>query len=133
MFTVFVMLQVFNMLNARKINDEVNIFSGIGDNSMFLVIWIGIFIVQILITQFTADVFMVCRDGLTVTQWIICLVLGLSSWVIDTIIKFVPDTLCPELGNKRKHLEGEERGGVMALRKNYTKSLSRRMPSQNLD
>jgi len=130
-FTVFVMLQVFNMLNARKINDEVNIFSGMGDNSMFLLIWVGIFVVQILITQFTADVFMVCREGLTITQWIFCLVLGLSSWVVDLIIKFIPDTLCPELGNKRKHLEGDERGGVMALRKNYTKSLSRRMPSQN--
>jgi P-type Ca2+ transporter type 2B len=132
-FTVFVMLQVFNMLNARKINDEPNIFSGIGDNSMFLVIWIGIFIIQILITQFTADVFMVCRHGLTLTQWAICLTLGLSTWLVDFIIKFIPDSLCPELGKKRRHIEGDERGGVMALRKNYTKSLSRRMPSRNFD
>ena len=131
--TVFVMLQLFNMLNARKINDEPNIFSGIGDNPMFFAIWVGIFIIQILITQFTADVFMVCRQGLTLTQWAICLGLGLSTWVVDFLIKFVPDTMCPELGKKRRHIEGEERGGVMALRKNYTRSLSRRMPSRNLD
>lgn len=132
-FTVFVMLQVFNMLNARKINDEPNIFAGIGDNSMFLVIWIGIFVIQILITQFTADVFMVNRQGLTLTQWTICLVLGLSVWIVDYIIKFVPDSMCPELGKKRKHIEGEERGGVMNLRRGLSRSLSLRMPSQNLD
>lgn len=130
-FTVFVMLQVFNMLNARKINDEPNIFAGMGDNAMFLLIWVGIFIIQVLITQFTADVFMVCREGLTPTQWAICLGLGFSSWVVDYIIKFIPDSMCPELGSKRRHIEGEERGGVMSLRKNMSRSLSLRMPSQS--
>jgi Ca2+ transporting ATPase len=132
-FTVFVMLQVFNMLNARKINDEKNIFKGMTDNSMFLFIWIGIFVIQILITQFTADVFMVNRQGLTMTQWIFCLSIGISSWLVSFLIKFLPDTLCPEIGNKRKHIEGDERGGVMALRKNMSRSLSVRMPSQNYD
>lgn len=131
-FTVFVMLQVFNMLNARKINDEPNIFSGIGDNSMFLVIWIGIFIIQVLITQFTADIFQVCRDGLTTSQWIICLSIGFSAWIVDFLIKFVPDTLCPELGKKQRHID-EEAHGVMALRRGYSKQLSKRMPSQNFD
>ena len=132
-FTVFVMLQVFNMLNARKINDELNICGGVFDNAMFLFIWIGIFIIQILITQFTADVFMVHRDGLTYIQWTICMSLGLSAWVVDFIIKFIPDELCPELGNKRKAIEGDERGGVMKLRRNMSRSLSIRMPSQKFD
>ena len=130
-FTVFVMMQVFNMLNARKINDEINIFAGMGDNPMFLMIWIGIFVVQVFITQFTADIFMVNREGLTLTQWIICMTLGLSSWVVDLLIKFIPDSLCPELGKKRKHIDDEI--GVMSLRRGYSKQLSRRMPSQKFD
>lgn len=131
-FTVFVMLQVFNMLNARKINDEINIFSGMFDNTMFLVIWIGIFIVQIIITQFTADVFQVHREGLTIGQWILCLSLGISTWVVSLLIKFIPDTLCPELGKKRKSFE-DGTSGVMSLRRGLSKQLSRRMPSQNYD
>ena len=131
-FTVFVMLQFFNMLNARKINDEHNIFAGIGDNTMFLVIWLGIFIVQVWITQFTADVFQVARGGLSMTQWIICLWIGFSSWVVDFAIKFVPDTLCPELGKKRKTID-EEHMGLMNLRRGYSKKLSMRMPSQSFD
>ena len=38
-FNVFVVLQIFNMLNARKINDELNIFDGILSNVMYIVIW----------------------------------------------------------------------------------------------
>lgn len=131
-FTTFVMLQVFNMLNARKINDEKNIFVGMSKNPMFLAIWIGIFVVQVLITQFTADIFQVNRDGLTLIQWSICLLLGLSSWLVSFLIKFVPDTMCPELGKERKVFE-EEPSGVMSLRRGLSKQLSRRMPSQKYD
>ena len=129
-FTVFVMIQVFNMLCARKINDEKNIFSGMTDNPMFLTIWVAIFIIQVFITQFTADVFQVNRHGLTLVQWGICLALGLSAWVVSYIAKFIPDTLCPELGKKRKHIE-DETSGVLGLRRGLSRQLSRRMPSQN--
>ena len=60
-FTAFVFMQVFNMINARKINDELNPFSGIFGNSMFIIIWVIIFIVQILLSQFTQDIFKVAR------------------------------------------------------------------------
>eukprot|EP00343_Euplotes_focardii_P011620 CAMPEP_0205832224 /NCGR_PEP_ID=MMETSP0206-20130828/46399_1 /ASSEMBLY_ACC=CAM_ASM_000279 /TAXON_ID=36767 /ORGANISM="Euplotes focardii, Strain TN1" /LENGTH=239 /DNA_ID=CAMNT_0053137571 /DNA_START=191 /DNA_END=910 /DNA_ORIENTATION=- len=129
-FTVFVMLQVFNMLNARKINDETNIFSGMFDNPMFLTIWVAIFVVQIFITQFTADVFQVHRGGLTLIQWAFCLAIGLSAWLVSFITKFIPDTLCPELGKKRKHIDAET-NGVLGLRRGFSRQLSKRMPSQN--
>jgi len=38
-FNIFVWLQVFNMLAARKINDELNIFSGVFTNPMFCGVW----------------------------------------------------------------------------------------------
>lgn len=43
-FNVFVMLQVFNFMNARKIEDEKNVFSGLERNWMFLAIVGGIII-----------------------------------------------------------------------------------------
>lgn len=60
-FTAFVMMQVFNMINARKIHDEKKIWEGLLGNKMFVIIWIVIFIVQILLSQFTADLFKCAR------------------------------------------------------------------------
>jgi magnesium-transporting ATPase (P-type) len=48
-FNVFVWLQVFNMLCARKINDEINIFSGVGTNGMFMGVLVLIAGLQLLI------------------------------------------------------------------------------------
>lgn len=69
-FNSFVFMQIFNMINARKINDEINIFKGIFHNSMFLIIIVSISVVQVLIVQFTQDVFEVSRDGLYWGQWL---------------------------------------------------------------
>lgn len=101
-FTAFVLMQIFNMLNARKINDEFNIFSGIHKNTMFIVIWITILILQILITQFTQDVFVVARDGLFWFHWLLCFIFGISVLPVDALIKLLPDSLCPEIGKKKK-------------------------------
>lgn len=49
-FTTFVILQQFNMLCARKIHDEKNIFTGMCDNWVFIAVWLGIVGLQILIT-----------------------------------------------------------------------------------
>lgn len=37
-FNLFVWLQIFNMLCARKINDEFNIFDGIETNALFALV-----------------------------------------------------------------------------------------------
>jgi len=39
-FTAFVLMQIFNMIPARKIDDEWNIFEGICRNWIFLTIWV---------------------------------------------------------------------------------------------
>ena len=67
-FHVFVLLQIFNMLNARKINDEKNILEGVCKNSMFVFVWVTILVVQVVIAQFTGLPFACCRAGLTGTQ-----------------------------------------------------------------
>ncbi len=70
-FNAFVFMQIFNMVCARKINDEFNIFEGIHHNPIFLVILAIIAVVQILIVQLTQDVFQVARKGLHWHQWIV--------------------------------------------------------------
>lgn len=99
-FNVFVWMQVFNMINARKIHDEVNIFKGIHRNMLFILIWVIIAGFQFVIAQYTGKIFEVSPDGLNGQQWMISIVLGLGTFIIDLILKFVPDSLCPELGKK---------------------------------
>lgn len=42
-FNIFVIMQIFNLINARKIYDEPNVFEGIHKNWMFLAVFFGIF------------------------------------------------------------------------------------------
>lgn len=99
-FNLFVFMQIFNMICARKINDEINIFSGILSNPAFGVVWTIIVIVQILCCQLFGRFVSVHVNGLTGTQWIYCLVISLITFPINLILKFVPDTLCPVLGEE---------------------------------
>jgi hypothetical protein len=48
-FNIFTVMQIFNLVNARKINDEKNIFEGIQKNWMFLLVWFGIALGQVII------------------------------------------------------------------------------------
>ena len=94
-FNIFVVLQIFNMINAKKINDELNIFSGFFTNPLFLLVFTSIIGGQIIIVQFTGIVFECCYGGLPLLHWGIAVVLGFLSWIWCLILKFVPDTICP--------------------------------------
>jgi Ca2+ transporting ATPase len=46
-FNAFVMMTLFNEINARKIHGQRNVFAGLHTNYMFLIIWVGTFIGQV--------------------------------------------------------------------------------------
>ena len=46
-FNTFVMMTLFNEINARKIHGQRNVFSGLFTNQVFVVIWIGTFAAQV--------------------------------------------------------------------------------------
>lgn len=51
-FQVFVFLQIFNLINARKIDEEeMNVFAGIFDNCMFSVVLVLTTSVQIALVE----------------------------------------------------------------------------------
>ena len=77
-FNVFVMLQIFNMLNARKINDEVNIFKGITENYMFIVVWLLIVAGQVLIIFVGGYAFKVSLEPISGIHWAIALGFGVG-------------------------------------------------------
>lgn len=58
-FNLFTLFQIVNMICARKIHDEWNIFEGFFSNTVFLLVWGIILILQILIITFTSFIFKV--------------------------------------------------------------------------
>lgn len=46
-FNTFVLMQLFNEINARKIHGERNVFEGIFNNAIFCTIVLGTFVVQV--------------------------------------------------------------------------------------
>ena len=85
-FDCFVFLQVFNFFNARKLKrEDINVFGNIGNNYLFILIVIGIFICQLFIVQFGGRALKLVP--LTINQHIVCAAIGLLSLVNGVIIK----------------------------------------------
>ena len=126
-FNTFVFLQIFNMINSRKINDEKNPFADITKNNMFIIIWVIIFVLQVLLTQFTGKVFKVNPDGLNWQQWLISLGIGVSIIPFDMLLKCLPDEMCFQLGKSRADPMQDQ--GVLNLRRQRTESYSLRQRS----
>lgn len=86
-FNAFVFCQVFNEFNARK-PDEVNVFSGVTRNRIFMGI-IGISIVtQVLIIQFLGNFASTVK--LNWKMWLVSIAIGFISWPLAAVGKFIP-------------------------------------------
>ena len=86
-FNTFVLCQVFNEFNARKL-EKKNVFEGIHKNKLFLGI-IGITIVlQVVMVEFLkkfAD-----TERLNWGQWGACIGIAILSWPIGFLVKYIP-------------------------------------------
>ncbi|XP_068703541.1 plasma membrane calcium-transporting ATPase 3-like isoform X3 [Montipora capricornis] len=94
-FNTFVLLQLFNEINSRKVHGERNVFAGITHNPVFVIIMAGTFVVQILIIQFTGKAFHVA--GLGWEEWLWCIFLGFSELVWGQLVLTIPKTSFPKL------------------------------------
>ncbi|XP_076131627.1 plasma membrane calcium-transporting ATPase 3b isoform X2 [Alosa pseudoharengus] len=87
-FNTFVLMQLFNEINARKIHGERNVFDGIFSNPIFCSIVLGTFGIQIVIVQFGGKPFS-CAP-LNVEQWLWCLFVGVGELLWGQLIATVP-------------------------------------------
>jgi len=88
-FNTFVFMQVFNELNARKINDDFNIFDGLHRHRAFLVIFFITVIIQTIVTEFGSSAFQ--THPLYWYQWLSCLGIAFLSLPIGFVIRLIPD------------------------------------------
>nr|CAD2198639.1 unnamed protein product [Meloidogyne enterolobii] len=87
-FNTFVMMTLFNEVNARKIHGERNVFKGLTTNPIYCAIWISTFLVQILIIEFGGHA--LYTDPLTVEQWLWCIVFGVGSLLWAQVVATIP-------------------------------------------
>jgi magnesium-transporting ATPase (P-type) len=106
-FNIFVFLQVFNFFNARKLKkDELNVFSNFFINYLFIVIVIGIFLLQLFIVQFGGATFQLVP--LSTSQHIQCILIGASGLVWNVIVKvFIPDSFMNNFNLLRENEKNE--------------------------
>ncbi|XP_071134662.1 plasma membrane calcium-transporting ATPase 2-like isoform X3 [Mytilus edulis] len=108
-FNTFVMMTLCNEVNARKIHGQRNILEGLQRNPVFIVIWIGTFIAQIVLVQVGGSVFY--TKGLTLEQWFWCIFLGIGDLIWGQLVTTVPTSTIPKNVCRRlrgRHEEDEE-------------------------
>jgi len=88
-FQIFVFMQLFNQINARKIElGEFNVFEGFFNNWLFIFVTIFTFAVQIFMVQVGGKA--VKTYPLTTDQNLICLAFGAFELIWGVFVKFMP-------------------------------------------
>ncbi|XP_012511393.1 PREDICTED: plasma membrane calcium-transporting ATPase 4 [Propithecus coquereli] len=87
-FNTFVLMQLFNEINSRKIHGEKNVFAGIYRNLIFCSVVVGTFVSQILIVEFGGKPFSCTK--LSLAQWLWCLFIGIGELLWGQVISAIP-------------------------------------------
>lgn len=126
------MMQVFNLINARKLGDrEFNVFSGFFNNFRFLLIFLIIFGAQIFICQKGGQV--ARTAGLNMNQQYICAGIGAFSLIWGVIIKLImPSRWFDFLSINEEPMEEKEaaQSFTASLRKSFRQSIKRGLDDQ---
>jgi len=88
-FQVFVFMQIFNLINSRKIGDgEINVFANFFNNPWFIIIFILTIVIQCVLVELGGNA--VKTYALNLNQNLICLAIGSLELVWGLILKFLP-------------------------------------------
>jgi len=91
-FQTFVFMQVFNQINAKKIElGELNIFKGIFNNMLFVWITLLTFIIQMGMVEYGGK--FVKAYPLKTNENLVCLIIGAMELLVGVLIKFLPLSL----------------------------------------
>ncbi|TPX39836.1 hypothetical protein SeMB42_g04577 [Synchytrium endobioticum] len=123
-FAVFVLLQVTNETMARQLNGELNIFSNIFRNKLFLLIMALIVVIQVLVIEFGGE--FVGNTKLDWKEWLVCVVLALLNMPFTVISRAAIKHAQGKLFNKREdHVSPVESDQTRALAKSSVIDMSR--------
>lgn len=88
-FNVFVLMQLFNEFNARKVNNEANVFENLSRSFLFVVIVGGTFLAQILIVEFGGKQ-AASTVPLSFWHWVLTTAVGALSMPVGYLLRYIP-------------------------------------------
>jgi hypothetical protein len=92
---------------------------------------VGCFAGQAIIVELGGNAMKVAYSGLHGVHWAIAIGIGFGTWIVGTVAKLLPDSWCPQLGNKEKNPFENEDKSVLSLRKKRSSSFQRQGSALN--
>jgi Ca2+-transporting ATPase len=99
-FNVFVFMQIFKLINSRRIDNKLNIFEGLHRNYLFILMMSIMVAGQLIIIFVGGSAFVVVR--LSGEQWAMSVGLGFGSIPVGILIRLFPDAVLHQCGKKIK-------------------------------
>uniref|UniRef100_A0A8H7K4I6 Calcium-transporting ATPase 2 n=1 Tax=Bionectria ochroleuca TaxID=29856 RepID=A0A8H7K4I6_BIOOC len=90
-FQRFVFMQIFKLVNSRRIDNQLNIFEGLHRNYWFMFMMFVMTAGQLIIIFFGGDAFVVVQ--MNGTQWALSVTIGFFSIPIGVLIRLFPDRI----------------------------------------
>jgi Ca2+-transporting ATPase len=87
-FNVFVVMQIFNEVNARRVQNERDVFRGIFDNYFFVGVMVITVILQALIVEVGGRV--TSTYGLNAKEWGYTIAVGFGVWIWGQVVTSIP-------------------------------------------
>jgi Ca2+ transporting ATPase len=88
-FNVFVWMQLFNEINSRNLNGEVNVFRGMEHNPLFCGILLITAVLQFVMVEFGGVALHVAEEGLDGKYWALSMAFGAGSLIVYQVINLV--------------------------------------------
>ncbi|KAI6210887.1 Calcium-transporting ATPase [Aphelenchoides besseyi] len=92
-FNTFVMMTLFNEVNARKIHNQRNVFKGLFTNWRNCIIWLASFVFQFIFVHFGGRWFSTAK--LDVVQWTVCIGFGIGTLLWHQLVITIPSAWIP--------------------------------------
>jgi len=101
-FNAFVMMTLFNEFNCRKLEGEWNVFSGLTDNTWFIVIMVATIVIQVFAVQYGGRALGVYIGGLDAHEWAFCLGVGAGGLLWQQVLNIAAICTAPSKKGGRK-------------------------------
>jgi P-type Ca2+ transporter type 2B len=126
-FNIFVFMQVFNSINARKLlKSEWNVFEGILNNWLYLAVQGFIVVMQIIMVTYGGRALR--THALSFNQHMACILIASCCLVISLIVKMIPF----DVDEEKSRRDGTKVSvGMLSRVKSKTRSLTRALPTKS--
>ena len=130
-FDVFVFLQVFNSINARKLNPkELDVFEGIKDNIYYIIVQGFIVFGQIVLVTFGGRA--VRTQPLSIFQHLCCMIIASMSLGVGYLVKLIPIDMSEKIVKSKEEIDEENEEERIKKERNLKKLQKKKTKGPNL-